>query len=261
MERKRRERERQRQRQRADGGRVEIGQNFRQTVLYNDSLKPHPLDLFKYCTDFCTSGSSAAKHSNQIHVLGGGGFKFQEKTQAKQNNAQVTRSLETSITVTKLSMAHTLTTSLQTQSRENWNCAFFPSKFRFSIVIMFPSVFTRVMCSRLCYRLPSVVVQTDGMCCCWIVSKCDTTLSSHIKKYITRGQLYSKQIRYLFWGTTEGLLFGFTSFVFIFTKVNTFFSMAQRVVAKMCFLPWLQKKKKKRRRRRRRRKCAPVAWK
>ena len=132
------------------------------------------------------------------------------------------RSLETSITVTKLSMAHTLSTSLQTP-RENWNCAFFPSKFRFSIVIMFPSVFTRVMCSRLCYRLPSVVVQTDGMCCCWIVSKCDTTLSSHIKKYITRGQLYSKQIRYLFWGTTEGLLFGFTSFVFIFTKLNTFF--------------------------------------
>ena len=154
-------------------------------------------------------------------------------------------------------MAHTLTTSLQTQSRENWNCAFFPSKFRFSIVIMFPSVFTRVMCSRLCYGLPSVVVRTDGMCCCL---KCDITLSSHMKTIITRSQLYRRQILYLFWGTTEGLVFGFTSFVFIFTKVNTFFSMAQRVVAKMCFLPWLQKKKK-RRRRRRRRKCAPVAWK
>ena len=189
-------------------------------MLYNNILKPHPLDLFKYCTDFCTSGSSAAKHSNQINVLGGGGFKFQGKTQAKQNNAQVTRSLETSITVTKLSMAHTLSTPLQTQSRENWNCAFFPSKFRFSIVIMFPSVFTRVMCSRLCYGLPSVVVRTDGMCCCL---KCDITLSSHMKTIITRGQLYRRQILYLFWGTTEGLVFGFTSFVFIFTKVNTFF--------------------------------------
>ena len=110
---------------------------------------------------------------------------------------------------------------------------------------MFPSVFTRVMCSRLCYGLPSVVVRTDGMCCCWIVSKCDITLSSHMKTIIARGQLFSKQIRYLFWGTTEGLLFGFTSFVFIFTKVNTFFFFDGAEGSGKDVFPSLAAKKKK----------------
>ena len=120
---------------------------------------------------------------------------------------------------------------------------------------MFPSVFTRVMCSRLCYGLPSVVVRTDGMCCCL---KCDITLSSHMKTIITRGQLYRRQILYLFWGTTEGLLFGFTSFVFIFTKVNTFFFDGAEGSGKDVFPSLAAKKKKKKRRKKKKKKkvCA-----